>query len=1150
MFFSGYKRFSILALALAFVLGAAAPKVLAQGATTGSISGVVTDPQGGVIPGAIVKIISVDTGIERDTVSNDAGLFTMPRLASGKYTVRVSKQGFRLQEYREVIVRVAEDTALTARLELGSVTETVVVEATPPLVEANTAQTSNTFDQKKIGELPAVGNGLDAVALLAPGVIRGFGNVNSNGVTLSVNGQRSRSNNFTIDGQDNNDNTIGGPGLFLSIIDVVKEFTIITNNFSAEYGRNQGAIVNIVTKGGTNVVHGSLHASHQNSRLNANTFDNNRDGIVKPRFNDNRDAGAIGGPFKKDKAFFFFYLQSDQSKSISTNTSGVRARVITPAGLATIIGKCGATNTLVAYRDHGPFAQSIGNPTILPGSLGTGTYTPLASGDPCGGSSFDFETSRITRNTPTPTNQYDWGMKYDFYLTPKNTVNFRYLFQDGVTKNANGSSAGYEIDIPFRSQNLGVTYTRQLSSRQVNEVRFNYGRLAVAFEGANTFKFDDIQKNIARIAMPAGFLSFGLATNLPQNRFVRTWQWADNWTMQVGRHALKAGADLRRQLTPTGFLPTVNGAFTFSSSSPVVPGPSSSRGISNFIRNAPLQFNGAAGDKVLNIKETDLFLYFQDDFKIRPNFTLNLGIRYEYTGQPLNVVHDLTVARESNASTAFFNTALPLPLSARTVPELAAPKKNFAPRFGFAYTPRWGQWLFGQDKTVIRGGFSIAYDPAFFNLLLNVSTAAPTVFLYVLSGPRVAMPADVTGANLNTLFAPPVGTQDPRRLNQTQFDPSFRSPYAENWTFGIQRQLKPTLAFEVRYAGSRGVRLYQSRNGNPLVSGFLAPCAGQTTGSCFASFVPSGITPGAVSGRVDDTFRVVRVRGNTAASTYHSLQSRLDGRLLNQLTLGVSYTYSHNIDNVSEVFGFVTGTPRSGVGSIAIAQNPFDINKGERGSSNIDLTHALAANFIWDIPAFKSQHGVAGHVIGGWVLSGVYRWYTGRPMTPICFSCGNPVTDTLFNNTFFTGPDATRPFLSNLNAPPGSTGLFTSASSSSLVLMNPDFTQGAATTPDKVQFIINDKNAATIFGTPFGVGRNTFRGPRFSQGNAALYKNIKISERYSAQIRAEAENVFNTPFLGSPDLFIDDGTATFFNSAANAVLVTPRTVTVGLLFRF
>lgn len=441
----------------------------------------------------------------------------------------------------------------------------------------------------------------------------------------------------------------------------------------------------------------------------------------------------------------------------------------------------------------------------------------------------------------------------------------------------------------------------------------------------------------------------------------------------------------------------------------------------------------------------------------------------------------------------------------------------------------------------------MAYDPSFFNLLLNVSTSAPNVFLYSLTG--VTVPTDTTGNGIKAAFAPPLNTRDPRLANQTQFARPFLSPYAENWTFGIQRQLTSKTAFEVRYAGSRGVKLFQSVNANPNVSNFV--------NEGFGNVVPPGITPGPVSGRVDDNFRLVRVRGNFAGSTYHGLQSEFRGQLFNQLTTTLAYTYSHNLDNVSEVFTFL------GSGSVAFAQNPFDVNAGERGSSNIDLRHSVAWSFIWDIPAFKSQRGVIGHILGGWTTSGVYRWTTGRPMTPVCFFCGNFVNDFSFNNVFIGTFDTTRPFVSNPNAPLTSAGIFAgdactvlgvgcSLTETTLLSFNDANNTGAETvvTANDVAFIANGSVAAQQFGTPFGVGRNTFRGPSFNRADFALFKNIKFSERFSAQVRWEARNIFNTPFLGIPDLFIDDAGSTFMDQAASASGVFPRQMTFGIRFLF
>src|SRR5205085_3698236 len=396
------------------------------------------------------------------------------------------------------------------------------------------------------------------------------------------------------------------------------------------------------------------------------------------------------------------------------------------------------------------------------------------------------------------------------------------------------------------------------------------------------------------------------------------------------------------------FLPNINGAFRFSTTARIV-------------ANAPTQVTLVAGEPTIQYKENDQFYYFQDDFKFRDNLTLNLGIRYEYTGQPINKLNALTTARESNPSTAIWLQSLPL--SVRTVPKLPIDKNNFAPRVGFAYSPHWGNsgashFLFGEnDATVIRGGFSVAYDPAFYNILLNVSTSSPTVFnnLIVNTGgvtaPAFRLPANPTGDVVRSALGAFLEKNkfDPRLFTETIVGNNFHSPYSEQWSFGIQRQINRNNVAELRYVGNHGVGLFQSLNRNPfigipgstsnggLVSGFTSAGFGDTTFTfpAFPRFIPSGITAqtctdnpatlgvneGVCNGRVLPQ-GLVRSRENTGSSTYNGLQARYNGRLYNQFTVGGSFTWSKTLDNASEVFSFGEG---------AFASNPFDINSNEKG---------------------------------------------------------------------------------------------------------------------------------------------------------------------------------------------------------------------------
>src|SRR5262249_37992713 len=412
---------------------------------------------------------------------------------------------------------------------------------------------------------------------------------------------------------------------------------------------------------------------------------------------------------------------------------------------------------------------------------------------------------------------------------------------------------------------------------------------------------------------------------LPQGRVVTAWQFGDNFSKVFGKHQLRFGADIHRLTNSVPFLPNVNGSYGFNSTTRI-------------LNNTPQTVQLAVGQVTIDYTETDQFYYFQDDWKIKDNLTLNLGIRYENTGQPVNILNQISAKRESDPSTAIWLQSLPL--SVRTVPKLPTDSNNWAPRVGFAWSPRIGEGklartLFGQqDRTVVSGGYSIAYDPAFYNIMLNVSTASPMVFLNTTvnpaAGPTVfGLPGGVaTGkavqaiATSNHLIVS--NTFDPRFFSQTIVAPDFRSPYSQQWSLRVQREFSRNNVFEARYVGTHGVGLFETVNRNPrfdhILNGFSA---GGFTFPAFPSLVPQGLSPQvAGSGACVDNpatttlneanqcngrvlaQSLIRSRENTAQSIYHSLQTQYRGRLFNQLSIGASYTFSKALDDASEIFTF------------------------------------------------------------------------------------------------------------------------------------------------------------------------------------------------------------------------------------------------------
>jgi outer membrane receptor protein involved in Fe transport len=1202
--------------------------VLAFGqAQTGTLRGTVTDPNGQVVAGATVTVKHQGTGASTPTTTNGDGQFVLPNLAPGAYTVTVeSTAGFSKKVVTDVSVPIGQVTDLPVAMAVGTPAETVTVSSTgEELITKDQAQISTTFETRKIEELPSngAGGGLDTLALLAPGVVasRNSG-VNTNGAGLSVNGNRGRSNNFQIDGSDNNDLSIGGPALFVDNSSQVAEFQIITNNFSAQYGRNSGAVVNIVTKQGGNDFHGDLFEYHQNW-AHLNSLDNieRASGQLKPDQNIyNAFGGTVGGPIYlpifgegnksvwkgKDKAFFFFAYQGVRNPFSTTLRGGglsifgtdtarlastfpgnnAMLAIATLQGFsATNVGTVGPRNDLGAASSRsfnlGTLAAGCPRSITVGGAApaGCGAYTTYinpSTGAPfLAGGAFDvfnfgtaaapslFQAAFAQRTIAEPYTENEWSTRFTVRPTSKDNVDFRYLKQTQLFPNTGAGSNGFTYDVPAVSKNLGGTWSRQITNSIVNEFKATTQDLTVEFGGANASygifaipKPADIGNTVANIGFGGNITglttsttlqTIGGATNLPQGRLVKVYQYADTVSMTRGHHSFVFGAEYKHLVNTVPFLPSYQGVYTYSTTS----------ALTRLLNNAPSAFSVTAGDPVVSYKENDQYYFLQDDFKLRPNLTLNLGVRYEYTGQPINQLHDITLARESGSPKAIFDPSLPI--SIRTIPFVKPDKNNWAPRIGFAWSPKFEggmmHKLFGEDATVIRGGFAIAYDPAFYNILLNLQNVAPfsaalslastNVLSSTLTSPvgLIANPiADRVQAAAIAAGVLPLGKLDPRYLTQTTVAPDFHTPYSEQFSFGIQRQLNRSNVFEVSYVGTHGVSLFQNINDNffvkPLVNGIdLGPLG--LPGFVFPSFsnlLPAGTTfqtcvdnPGGVitpfvneslcNGRQKRQAGIT-MRANTANSIYHSMQARYAGRFMkNALSLNAAYTFSKTIDNASEIFAFADI-------SSANAQNPFCINKCERALSNLDRPHAFSLSFIYDLPWMKEQHGFVGHVLGGWQLNGVQVLTSGNPYTP------NENTNLNYGlgNTYLTSGD--RPFVSNPNAPVNTVAIsavdawvtFADCCSPSVSPTSTQFFsvnthnltgQWVPINPNDVRFIVNAAGSAKIFGTPFGnMPRNYLRGPAINQLNLSIFKNTRIGERLKLQLQASAFNVLNHPNPG------------------------------------
>lgn len=1142
--------------------------------TTGSMSGTVIDQSGAAIPGAQITATNRGTNAQSKTVSDSSGLFRLSLLPVGTYSIEVSKSGFATTKMSAVNVSANVDRALgQVKLQVGAASTTVEVSSAAPVIEASQAQITNTITSAQMQNFPGIeaGEGLDSMAVTLPGVNNSRDNSfsNSNGMSFAVNGLRGRSNDQQIDGQNNNDNSVTGPSLALSNPDFVQEYQATTDNFGPQYGRNSGSVINILTKSGSNAWHGDVGGQENNSVLS--TLSNVQKapqslgflGLTKvPRYNYEFTDATIGGPIWKNHVFVFGGFDDGIVSSNTVYSSGSDLTP-TPTGIAQMTGCYGNTPSIQALGKFGPYGIGGGNPT----PVGTPTGVPLSGINPATGSTFAgfapngtgsnagmcvVDMAGVQRSLGDSTHEYDWVYRNDVVISDTDRFSGRYIFQkvDAFNTNAFGTAAsGYPANIPDLNQSFLLDESHTFSASMINEFRASFGRENLEFGGNSIGNTIPNQGQLAdapaRVSFAApGLEAFGPTTNAPQGRIVNTYQLQDNWSFYRGRNQWTAGANFTYQRSPNSFLPDINGAYSFND-------------WNAFAGDVPTRITIGLGDPNLDFREYDTFLYAGDDLKLKNNLTLNLGLTWSYYGQPANLFHTITTNRQTGP-TPFWNPNLPL--SVTTDPVLPTVKNAFGPGIGFAYTPNWGGFFTGNGKMVIRGGYRFAYDPPYYNIYLNESTAAPMVLLQTLTGASAnsnPLPADMTGPTVRASLASQLkfGVSDPRSFNRTTIAPNFGPDRVHEWSFGIQREFNPHAAIEARYVGNHGFDLFQSINSNPLVAGYAAafPTLYNRDVSHLSSAfgVPNGTQPCPASsavvpsatGRLNCNFGVTRERTNTGYSDYNGLQLEFrSNNLLNQLTSQISYTWSKTTDNVSEIFS--TGAAGN---SIAFAQDPLNFLGGEHGLSGLDFPQTFTLSLVEQIPFLRGEHGVVGHVFGGWSIGGTYTLSSAQGYTPSqiflnAFSNG-AAGDLPFDTTFIGTFETSRPFVSNPSASPMTTGIYAGDACAifgqacspvpaneliDFTAFNPPAEVGnlGPVTPvskNQVHFIVNGGEADTIFGTPFGnAARNSLRDFHTNVANLSFFKDEKFGERATLRFSMTMLNALNHPNFSSVDPFIDD----------------------------
>jgi hypothetical protein len=1135
----------------------------AQGITTGGLFGQVIDPTGAVLPGASIVIVNDATGARSDQQSRADGGFSLLNLPIGHYTITFSHPGFADVVMKNVEVNVGSRNFGSVSLKPSGEATTVEVTATNPLVDTTTGEVSQTFSTVQLSSLP-LNNGFDAVTLLQPGVVQTHDNnfSNNNGATFSSNGQRGRSNNFQLDGQNNNDNSVAGPQVFFGNQDALAGVQVITNNFSAQYGRNMGTVVNYLTKTGTNDIHGSVFEFYEGNWGSAflqgqkspvfgfcaagTTDTTNCIAPTLPRFTDNAFGGTVGFPIMKDKLWGFgsaYFNRNHQGEGVYSSGSG-NALFLTPDSLKRLQAADPTNGAIVSLAKNGPYGISIGNPQ--PGPIvaaDSGTLTVSSGQD------IPVDYAPVIRRVAGVNNDEELLGRVDWQPTGKDHIFIRYMYQDNPNTGAYGDSTVTDLaggrwnDVPATTHSVGGDITHTFSPSWVNQLRYSFQESKVLFQSGSVpgCTVNSPESCYSPVSISgtlndgASVLGYGYTvSSLPQGRTVKNTQVQDNATWTHGHHNVSFGGEWSFQNSPNPFLPNFYGSFNYGSLQSLVD------------QNGTL--NLADGNFTLHFTEPDAAAYIQDDWKVSSNITLNLGLRWEFFGQAVQILHGETMKREANAATAFWDTSLPL--SERTFPDVPDHYKNYQPRIGFAYNP-----VEVSRRLVVRGGFAINFDPAFYNMFLNSGTASPVINLGTISCTTDApcIPSTgTTGADVRALNLPliPRGA-NPNSRNQTLVSKNFGNPYAESYSLSIEWGPNDNVVFGIRYAGNHTAKQFQSLNANPRL---------RQTALTYPDVLPPSLFCSDKTQigyrRLDCNKTRVRERANTAFSNYNGLQLTATSRQFHGLSGTIAYTYSRTIDNTSDVFGTFGGG-----NTVTFAENPFNTNTAERGVSGNSIPHVASASFVYDAPTPKGHGRLVETLLGGYQLNGVWTFDTGQPVTPYFADYGQLLggsgpfafpglsnyCDGNFASSFNAFISTCRPVLSNRDTPIAATGIYLNSDSGAFYGIPagyytlPSFfdylfgspTAPTATSRDAVHWLWNNTDIADLMGTPFpGVGRNTLRANRWNNLDASIFKNTKIRERYDVQLQFSAYNVLNHRLLGTNDPELDD-TTTFWDPNYN-----------------
>ena len=1061
------RLFVVVAAALTFIVAA-----WSQGAT-GTITGTVTDASGAVLAGATVTATNTGTGIQTKSTTNSTGIYTFVEMPPGMYAITVEATGFAKTTLSEQRLVVASNLRLDVTVQVGAITESVTIDAAASQLNVEDAQLGRSLTSITSIPLLSTNGGRNALSLvgLQPGVTLTPGTAAQGpGAAVGdfeVNGQRSQANNFILDGADSNDLAINIP----DAVDVISpnalgEFRVVTGAMKAEYGRNSGAVIESTIKSGTNSFHGEATEIFRNKVLNANNFFQNAASNPRPPFNLNDFDANLGGPIIRNRTFFFASYLGFRRVYGVTNSGTVFSDQERAAILASGV----------------PTAQAIVK------------ITPVAS------------TGDTLFSAPKDSRNRDQGLlKIDHRFSNANNFSVSY-FTERSTDNTPFSFGGPtrpgfgELDF-ITYHNLALHDTHTFGPNLVNEALASFHRrdqpgvFPANHASPASLGFTGIIPDDPAAAGPPFIVInstvIGNTYQGPQARRDNTWQYGDSVSWVRGRHTLKFGGDYRAFEQNQIFDFINNGYLAFTGAAtqgglvsmiPGLQGDPNADAINDFARGYVSGFYDQSNSNKQGLRAKFFSLYAQDDFKLARNFTINLGLRYDY-GSPLTDIHNRVNTFRAGQQSTVFPTApvgLVFPGDAGISASTYSPdRKNFGPRVGFAWDPT------GKGKFSIRSGFGVFYNVPETELALQFLGAPPYGAQVVAFGstdmsqpyqsaspPLIPNPFPFKVAKPGDKFD--FTTVAPVTLTGVM-DPNFKTPYAYQYDFQVQYQIARDWVADAAYVGSQGRKLEDRRDINP---GLLAPGATVFNEPQRGPLNLNNPQDAAYGGAV---FSGVTDQLTDANSNYNSLQLSLEKRFTHGLQLTNAYTYAHCIDDGS---------------GLRVNSNPFS-RKYDRGNCDTDVRHRYIGSAVYDLPFFRDQHGFLGHLLGGFNIATVVSLQTGLPFDIIdsgdrsLTGAGDDRPDYLGGQVKFVDPRTNQFGLSNpyFNGTGGGTA--TGAG-------NPYF-----------QRVGSGGSAAEGAGRYGNLGRNVFHGPGILNTDLALSKRIRITEHQVLMIRGEAFNFFN-----------------------------------------